>query len=153
MTPQRQAYEAQFPTVTGRIPAAVKEKLAEILHAEDLNFSEWVQARVAGSGAQATAAYRRGRDKGQKDGEAAGYERGRTEGERIAGMAGFRAGLLASIFAAEHGGSYSGATVAQRLAELPEERAIAERLIPADYRRAWERLMRAADQRCTADTP
>ena len=139
---RRQEYEAAFPTVTGRIPAAVKEKLAEILRAEDLNFSEWVQARVAGSGAQTTAAYSRGEQAGREQGEVQGYQRGRTEGERAAGAAGFRAGLLASIFAAEHGRRYNAATLAQRLAEHPDQRAIAERRIPAAYQRDWARLLR-----------
>ena len=143
ISPRRQEYEAEFPTVTGRIPAAVKEKLAEILRAEDLNFSEWVQARVAGSGAQATAAYRRGRTEGQKAGEAAGYQRGRAEGEQVAGQAGFRAGLLASIFADEHNRHYDAVTIARRLLEAPEQRAIAAHLIPADYQRDWARLQRS----------
>ncbi len=140
VTPRRQEYEAAFPTVTGRIPAAVKEKLAEVLRAEDLNFSEWVQARVAGSTAQSTAVYRRG----QTEGEAAGYQRGRAEGERAGADAGFLAGLLVSTFAAEHGRHYRSEAAARRLSEHPEPRAIAERLIPADYRRDWERLLHAA---------
>lgn len=138
VSPRRQEYEAAFPTVTARLPAAVKEKLAEVLRAEDLNFSEWVQARLAGSAAQSTAVYQRGR----REGEATGYQRGRTEGERVGGDAGFRAGLLASIFAAEHGRRYHSATVAAGLVEHPEHRAVAERLIPADYRQDWARLLR-----------
>ena len=143
---RRQEYEEAFPTVTGRIPAEVKEKLAEVLRAEDLNFSEWVQARVAGSGSQTTAAYRRGEEAGREQGEAAGYQRGRTEGEQVAGTAGFRAGLLASNFAAEHGRHYDPTAIARRLLEHPDQRAIAERLIPAAYQRDWARLMRAAEQ-------
>ncbi len=143
---RRQEYEAAFPTVTGRIPAAVKEKLAEILRAEDLNFSEWVQARVAGSGAQTSAAYSRGERAGREQGEVQGYQRGRTEGAQAAGAAGFRAGLLASIFAAEHRRRYDPATIARRLLERPDQRAIAERLVPATYQRDWARLMQAAEQ-------
>ena len=146
VSPRQQEYEAAFPTVTGRIPATVREKLAELLRAEDLNFSEWVQARVAGSGAHTTAAYRRGRTEGNKEGDAAGYQRGRAEGEQLGGAAGFRAGLLASIFAADHGRSYNSATIAQRLAEHPDQRAIAERLIPEVYQRDFARLLRATGQ-------
>ncbi len=151
---RRQEYEEAFPTVTGRIPAEVKEKLAEVLRAEDLNFSEWVQARVAGSGAQTTAAYRRGRTEGRKEGETEGYQRGRAEGERVAATAGFRAGLLASIFADAHGRRYNAATLAQRLAEHPDQLAVAQRLMPDDYRPDLTRLMRAAEQgRAPASTP
>ena len=64
----------------------------------------------------------------------------------MAGLAGFRAGLLVSSFAADHGRSYNSATIAQRLAEHPDQRAIAERLIPADYQRDWAHLLRAADR-------
>lgn len=146
MTPRRQEYEAAFPTVTGRIPAAVKEKLAEVLRAEDLNFSEWVQARVAGSAPQTTAAYRRGRTAGQKEGQATGYQRGRAEGEDVAGIAGFRAGLLTAAFAADHDRHYPPEAVARRLVEHPEQRAIAERLIPDAYRRECARLLREVQQ-------
>ncbi len=143
---RRKEYETAFPTVTARIPAAVKEKLAEVLRAEGLNFSEWVQVRVAGSGAQATAAYQRGKAEGEKAGEAAGYRRGRAEGEQLGGAAGFRAGLLAHAFANEHGRGYHAATIARYLAEHPEQRAIAERLLPADYHRDFARLVRVPVQ-------
>ena len=98
---------------------------------------------AAGHAAKAAEAYRRGQDAGRQEGDAAGYQRGRAEGERLGGLAGFRAGLLASAFAADHGRHYAPATVAQGLAGHPEQRAIAERLIPADYQRDWTRLVRA----------
>lgn len=147
ISPRRREYETAFPTITARIPAAVKEKLAEVLRAEDLNFSEWVQAQVAGSGAQATAAYQRGRTEGEKAGEAEGYRRGRAEGEQVGGAAGFRAGLLAHAFANEHGRRYHAATIARYLAEHPEQRAIAERLLPAEYLADWRRTVGAVASR------
>jgi hypothetical protein len=147
LSPRRQEYEAAFPVVTARIPAAVKEKLAKVLRVEDLSFSEWVQARVAGSGAQATAAYQRGRAEGEKAGEAEGYRRGRAEGEQVAGIAGFRAGLLTAAFAADHDRHYPREGVAQRLVEHPDQRAIAERLIPADYVADWRRTVGAVTSR------
>ena len=64
----------------------------------------------------------------------------------MAGIAGFRAGLLAHAFAAEHGRSYSAPTIARGLAEHPDQLAIAERLIPADFQREWARLLRGAAQ-------
>ncbi|HVA90430.1 MAG TPA: hypothetical protein VNL71_11380 [Chloroflexota bacterium] len=106
----------------------------------------WVQARVAGSGTQTTAAYRRGRTEGRKEGEVDGHQRGRAEGEQVAGIAGFRAGLLASAFAADQGRHYDASTVARRLLGPPDQRAVAERLIPTDYQPDWARLLRAVEQ-------
>ena len=84
---------------------------------------------------------------GQASGHAAkaadAYQRGRAEGEQVGGSAGFRAGLLASVFAADQGRYYDASTVARRLLEHPDQRAIAERLIPADYQRDWARLLDA----------
>jgi flagellar biosynthesis/type III secretory pathway protein FliH len=142
VTARRQQYEAAFPTVTARIPAEVRQRLLAALKAEGLHFSEWVQARVAGSAPQLAAAHERGRALGRKEGEAAGSERG----VQVAGLAGFRAGLLASAFAAEHGRSYHALTVARRLLEHPDGRAIAEALIPTDYRKDWARPIRAAER-------
>jgi flagellar biosynthesis/type III secretory pathway protein FliH len=141
-SPRRQEYEAAFPTVSARIPAEVKEKLAQMLRAEDLNLSEWVLARVADSAPQLAAAYERGRIEGRQEGEASGYARG----VQVAGTAGFRAGLLASLFAAENGRSYNATTIAQRLLEHPEQRRIAEGLLPEAYRPALATLLRAAER-------
>jgi flagellar biosynthesis/type III secretory pathway protein FliH len=146
VTARRQQYESAFPTVTARVPAEVRDRLVAVLQAEDLNISEWVQARVAASEPQATAAYRRGQEAGRKEGEAAGYARGRADGERVAGLAGFRAGLLASIFAAAQGRSCNAATIAQRLLEQPEQRRIAEAVMPEAYRPALAALLRAAER-------
>jgi flagellar biosynthesis/type III secretory pathway protein FliH len=140
LSPRRQEYEATFPTATARIPGEVKAKLAELLRAEDLNFSEWVQARVAGSGAQTTAAYRRGQAEGRKQGDAEGYRRGRAEGEEVARVAGFRAGVLASIFAEHEGRSYDPASIVRSLADDPRQAAIADRLIPAEFSMHLARL-------------
>lgn len=52
-------------------------------------------------------------------------------------------GLLTSAFAAEHSRSYNAATLAQRLAEHPDQRVIADRLVPADYQADWARPRRA----------
>ena len=76
--------------------------------------------------------------------QAEGYERGRAAGQELGGSAGFRAGVLSALFAADQGRSYSAPTIAARLAEQPDQLAIAERLIPADFQREWARLLRAA---------
>ena len=144
--PSRLRYEAEHPSLAVRIPADVKAQVLAAAKAEDLSVSEWVQAMASGHAAKAADAYRRGEAAGRKAGDAEGYQRGRAEGEQVAGIAGFRAGLLASVFAAEHGRHYNSATITQRLAEHPDQRAIAERLIPADYQRDWSRLLRAAEQ-------
>ena len=152
--PSRLRYEAEHPSLTVRVPAEVKAKVLAAAQAEGLSVSEWVQAMAAGHAAKAADAYRRGEDAGREKGEAEGYQRGRAEGEQLGGIAGFRAGLLTSIFAAEHGRQYNATTIAQRLAEHPDQRAIAQRLIPADYQRDWVRLLRAAEQgRAPVSTP
>ena len=151
--PSRLRYEAEHPSLTVRIPAEVKAKVLTAADAEGLSVSEWVQAMASGHAAEAADAYRRGQDVGRQESDAAGYQRGRAEGEQVAGQAGFRAGLLAHAFAAEHGRSYNAATIAQRLAEHADQRAIAERLIPADYQRDWARLLRTTEQgRAAANT-
>jgi hypothetical protein len=152
--PSRLRYEAEHPSLTVRIPAEVKAKVLAAAQAEGLSVSEWVQAMAAGHAAKAADAYRRGHDAGREEGDAEGYRRGRAEGEQLGGVAGFRAGLLTSIFAAAHGRSYDPATIARRLAQHPDQRAVAERLIPADYQRDWTRLLRAAEQgRAPVTTP
>ena len=152
--PSRLRYEAEHPSLTVRVPAEVKAKVLAAAQAEGLSVSEWVQAMAAGHAAKAADAYRRGEDAGREKGEAEGYQRGRAEGEHLGGIAGFRAGLLTSIFAAEHARSYNGAAIVQRLTEHPDQRAIVERLIPADYQRDWARLLRAAEQgRAPVSTP
>jgi flagellar biosynthesis/type III secretory pathway protein FliH len=142
VTARRQQYEAAFPTVTARVPAEVRERLLAALKAEGLTFSEWVQARVADSAPQLAAAYERGLAVGRQDGEAAGYARG----VQVAGAAGFRAGLLASLFAAENGRRYSGLTIAERLLEQPEHRRVVEAVMPEAYRPALAALLRAAER-------
>jgi len=144
--PSRLRYEAEHPSLTVRIPAEVKVAVVAAAQAEGLSVSDWVQAMSSGHAAKAADAYRRGQDAGRQEGDAAGYQRGRAEGEQVAGLAGFRAGLLASGFAADQGSHYDASTVAQRLVEHPEQRAIAEHLIPADYQRDWARLVRTTDQ-------
>ena len=145
--PSRLRYEAEHPSLTVRVPAEVKSAVLAAAQAEDLSVSEWVAAMAAGHAAKAADAYRRGQDAGRQEGDAAGYQRGRAEGEQVADLAGFRAGLLASVFAADHGRHYDASTVAQRLLlEHPDQRVLAERLIPPDYQRDWTRLMRMADQ-------
>ena len=125
--PSRLRYEAEHPSLTVRIPAEVKAAVLAAAQAEDLSASEWVQAMAAGHAAKAADA----------------YQRGRAEGEQAAGLAGFRAGLLASIFAAEHGRHYAAETVARGLLGHPGHAAIAEHLIPAAYQPDWVRLMHA----------
>jgi len=144
--PSRLRYEAEHPSLTVRIPAEVKAAVLAAAQAEDLSVSEWVQAMASGHAAKAADAYRRGQDSRRQEGDAAGYQRGRAEGEQVAGLAGFRAGLLVSIFAAGHGSSYDPTTITGRLLEHPAQRAIAGRLIPADYQRDWARLVRTAEQ-------
>ena len=69
--PSRQRYEAEHPSLTVRVPAEVKARIAEAAKAEGLSVSEWVQAMAAGHAADATAAYRRGLDAGREQGETA----------------------------------------------------------------------------------
>ena len=145
--PSRLRYEAEHPSLTVRLPAEAKAKVLAAAQAEDLSVSEWVQVMAGGHAAKAADAYRRGQDAGRKEGEGAGYQRGRVDGEQVAGLAGFRAGLLVSNFAAAHSRSYNPASIVQHFLEHPDQRAIAERLIPADYQRDWTRLMRAAEHR------
>ena len=142
--PSRVRYEAEHPSLTVRVPAEVKAKVLAAAKAEGLSVSEWVQAMAAGHAAKAAEAYRRGQEAGRRQGEAEGYERGRAAGQELGGSAGFRAGVLTALFAAEQGRSYSAPTIAARLAEQPDQLAIAERLIPADFQREWARLLRAA---------
>ena len=144
--PSRLRYEAEHPSLTVRVPVEVKAAILAAAQAEDLSVSEWVQAMAAGHAAKAADAYRRGQDAGRKEGEGAGYQRGRADGEQVAGFAGFRAGVLASRFAADHGRSYNPATIVQRFLEHPDQRAIAERLIPADYQHDWTRILRTAER-------
>jgi len=59
------------------------------------------------------------------------------------GLAGFRAGLLTSIFAAEHGRSYGAPAVVGRLREHPQHPASAERLITPDFHKDWRLLLRS----------
>ena len=150
--PSRLRYEAEHPSLTVRIPAEVKAKVLAAAQAESLSVSEWVQAMAAGHAAKAADAYSRGQEAGREAGDAEGYQRGRAEGEQVAGIAGFRAGLLAHAFAAAHGRHYDPATIARRLSEHPEHRAIAERLIPTDYQRDWARLRRGAAQSQVPDS-
>ena len=97
-----------------------------------------VQQRAA----KTTAAYRRERTEGRKEGEAEGYQRGRLEGERLGGNAGFYAGLLTSNFAAKHGRAYDTDALGTRLLQRNGLEALAASLIPADYRRDWNALVR-----------
>jgi flagellar biosynthesis/type III secretory pathway protein FliH len=140
--PSRRRYEAAHPSLTVRVPAAVKAQVQAAAAAEGLSVSEWVQAMAAGHTPDVTAAYEKGRAVGQQAGAAAGYQRGRLEGEPITSIAGFRAGLLASLFAADHDRAYDAATVAQRVVADPAQRAIVDRLLPAHYQADWARLVR-----------
>src|SRR5579875_2571284 len=84
LSARRRAYEARLPVVAVRLPAAVRQRLRAAMQAEGLSFADWVQARLQG--------------------EPGGDER---RGERVAATAGFLAGVLAALFAAEQGRSYS----------------------------------------------
>jgi hypothetical protein len=141
--PSRRRYEAAHPTVTARIPAAVKTALQARLAAEGLTFSEWVQAAVAGYTPDLTAAYNRGHAAGVQAGERTGYARGQAAGERQALTAGFRAGVLAAELLRTAGHShYDAASVARLVLAQPGQPALVERVLPDDVQRAWRRLRR-----------
>lgn len=145
--PSRVRYETAHPSLTVRVPAAVKAQVQAAAAAEGLSVSEWVQAMAASHTPDVTAAYEQGRAAGRTEGEAAGYQRGRTEGEQVGGLAGFRAGLLASLFAAAHDRGYDATTIAQRVVENSEQRVIVERVLPEQYRPNWARLVKRVSGR------
>lgn len=147
--PSRVRYETAHPSLTVRVPAAVKAQVQAAAAAEGLSLSEWVQAMAASHTPDVTAAYEQGRAAGRTEGEAAGYQRGRTEGEQVGGLAGFRSGLLASLFAAAHDRGYDATTIAQRVIEDPVQRAIVERVLPAHYQGDWRQLVRQAKRGTT----
>ena len=140
--PARRRYEVAHPTVTARVPAAVKTTLHARLAADGLTFSEWVQAQVAQSTPDLTAAYGRGCTAGYAAGETAGYARGQADGVRQGRAAGFRAGILASELLHADGGHYDARTVAGHVLAQPGQRAIVEALLPEEVHRAWRRLVR-----------
>lgn len=140
--PSRRRYEAAHPTVTARLPAAVKTALQARLVAEGLTFSEWVQAAVAGYTPDLPAAYDRGHAAGVTAGAATGYERGRADGERVGAAAGFRAGVIADELLRTAGSHYDAASVARLVVAQPGQRALVDRAMPDDVRRAWRRLLR-----------
>ena len=143
--PARRRYEAAHPTVTARVPAAVKTTLHARLAADGLTFSEWVQAQVAQATPDLTAAYERGRQAGQAAGETAGYARGQADGVRQGRAAAFRAGILASELLHAEGGHYDAGTVAGHVLAQPGQRAIVEALLPEEVNRAWRRLVRRVE--------
>ncbi len=139
--PARRRYEAAHPTVTARVPAAVKTTLQTRLAAEGLTFSEWVQAQVAEHTPDLTAAYEHGRQAGQAAGETVGYNRGQADGVRQGRTAGFRAGILASELLHAEGRHYDAGTVAEHVLAQPGQRAVVERLLPDEVQGAWRRLI------------
>ena len=141
--PSRRRYEAAHPTVTARLPAAVKTALQARLVAEGLTFSEWVQAAVAGYTPDVTAAYERGQAAGMTAGEATGYDRGHAAGERGGLAAGFRAGVIADELLRTAGSHYDAASVARLVLAQPGQQALVKRAMPEDVQRAWRRLVRA----------
>ncbi len=140
--PSRRRYEAAHPTVTARLPAAVKATLQAHLVADGLTFSEWVQAAVAGYTPDVTAAYERGRQAGHAAGQTAGYARGQADGVRLGRAGGFRAGILASELLHADGRHYDAGTVAGHVLAQPGQRAIVEALLPDEVHSAWRHLLR-----------
>ncbi len=134
--PSRLRYETAHPTVTARVPVEVKARLDAGLQAEGLNFSEWVQAQVAGHAGKLADAHARGFAEGHaagvKGGDAAGYARGLADERPIAANAGLVAGVLLVAF---RGASQDGKalgdeeTLGRHLLDRPDQRAVAEELM------------------------
>ena len=70
--PARQRYEADHPTLTVRIPLAVKTAIIQAAEADGLSVSEWLQAQVAGHVTDVATAYQRGLTSGRRAGWMAG---------------------------------------------------------------------------------
>lgn len=140
--PARRRYEAAHPTVTARVPAAVKATLHARLAADGLTFSEWVQAQVAEASPDLIAAYEHGRQAGYSAGETAGYQRGLAAGVQQGTVAGFRAGVLAAELVRPAARHYDPGAVADRVLAEPGQRAIVEGLLPPEALPAWRRLRR-----------
>ena len=142
--PSRQRYEAAHPTLTARVPAAVKARLQAALAAEGLTFSEWIQAQVAGHVGEVAAAYNAGRAVGTAAGDAAGYRRGYADGAAWAAAVGFRAGLTVATWAHARGRTYHVPTLWDRLRADPAAPDVVAGLIPSEYQPLWRQLLRAS---------
>lgn len=141
--PSRLRYEAEHPTLTARVPTEVRDKLQAALAAEGLNFSEWVQAQVAGHVADAAAMYEKGRSAGYTAGEKAGYRKGRQDGATVGQWGGFVAGLLEARFRERKGQAIDPDGLARHLLKHPEQRAVAEAVLKdRDYGQELARLLR-----------
>lgn len=123
--PSRQRYEEANPSLTVRVPAAVKTRVGELARAQGLSVSEWVQAAAAGHEADPVEAYRRGRGEGYAEGERAGQAEGRRAGIAVGAQAGLRVGILLDCLAREGGRSYHAPTVAKSLLADVEQVQIA----------------------------
>lgn len=71
--PSRTRYEAAHPTLTVRIPVAVKTTIQQAAAANGLSVSEWLQAQVAGHVTKTAQAYQQGVQHGQQSGVYAGW--------------------------------------------------------------------------------
>lgn len=123
--PSRQRYEQGHPSLTVRLPAAVKERVAELARAQGLSVSEWVQAAAAEHEADPADAYRRGRDDGYADGHKAGAAEGRRAGLAVGARAGARTGILLDVLARKDGREFDVTAVAHKLAADEEGLQIA----------------------------
>lgn len=115
VAPSRRRYEAAHPSLTVRVPTAVKARVAELAKAEGLSVSEWVQAVAAGHEADPAEAYRRGHDEGFAKGREGGMAEGLVQGRRMGADADIRAGILLDCLAREGGRQYHAAIVAKNL--------------------------------------
>ena len=71
--PARRRYEAAHPTVTARVPAAVKAAIEQAAVVEGLSVSAWIQAQAAGHGTPVNEAYAAGQALGERGGFLAGW--------------------------------------------------------------------------------
>lgn len=123
--PSRQRYEAAHPSLTVRVPAAVKARVGALARAQELSVSEWVQAAAAEHEWDPADAYRRGRDEGYADGHKAGAAEGRRAGLMVGARAGARAGILLDVLVRKDGREFDVAALADKLAADDEGPQIA----------------------------
>ena len=156
--PARLRYEAAHPSLTVRVPAAVKARIGELAKAEGLSVSEWVQAVAAEHQTDPAEAYRRGHDEGYAKGREAGRAEGFVQGRRMGADAGIRAGILLDCLAREDGRQYLAATVAKNLAADDDRLATALAAAgrfgkEAELRRYVARLTRTGRSSAHSFTP
>ncbi len=134
--PARHRYDAAHPTVTARVPTAVKDQLYAVLEAEHLTLGQWLARQVGETRPENVM-------RGLKTRTALRVEREATHAPKWYEGVGFWAGLIAAELKRHaHGRPYSLQKLLLRVRDRPEVCGAIGALMPEDLRPAWYEALR-----------